>query len=83
MVITTSDLFRFEIVIMVDEEKVTSIINGLCANQRLKRYVYEVKMGHRFMPKKVKILSNALAIIVILGKENSLKSRRRLLIPIL
>ena len=32
-------LFRFEIVIMVDEEKVTSIINGLCANQRLKRYV--------------------------------------------
>ena len=24
---------------MVDEEKVTSIINGLCANQRLKRYV--------------------------------------------
>ena len=39
MVITTSDLFRFEIVIMVDEEKVTSIINGLCANQRLKRYV--------------------------------------------
>ena len=34
---------------MVDEEKVTSIINGLCANQRLKRYVKNKKrLMHRF-----------------------------------